>query len=53
MRLTQGCFSYLPDLTEAQIKKQVEYFKENTWISYSNQCFRGFGVLYEYIIHGL
>ena len=25
MRLTQGCFSYLPDLTEAQIKLQVEY----------------------------
>ena len=25
MRVTQGNFSYLPDLTEAQIKKQVEY----------------------------
>ena len=25
MRVTQGSFSYLPDLTEAQIKKQVEY----------------------------
>ena len=25
MRLTQGCFSYLPDLTEAQIKAQVDY----------------------------
>jgi ribulose-bisphosphate carboxylase small chain len=25
VRLTQGSFSYLPDLTEAQIKKQVEY----------------------------
>jgi len=24
-RLTQGCFSYLPDLTDAQIKKQIEY----------------------------
>jgi ribulose-bisphosphate carboxylase small chain len=24
-RLTQGCFSYLPDLTDEQIKKQVEY----------------------------
>jgi ribulose-bisphosphate carboxylase small chain len=25
VRLTQGAFSYLPDLTEAQIKLQVEY----------------------------
>jgi ribulose-bisphosphate carboxylase small chain len=24
-RLTQGCFSMLPDLTDEQIKKQVEY----------------------------
>ncbi len=33
-RLTQGCFSLLPDLTEDQIKKQVEYcIKENFAIS--------------------
>lgn len=25
MRLTQGCFSFLPDLTDAQIEKQVTY----------------------------
>jgi len=24
-RLTQGCFSLLPDLTDAQIKKQIDY----------------------------
>ena len=24
-RISQGCFSYLPDLTDTQIKKQVEY----------------------------
>jgi len=24
-RITQGCFSFLPDLTDEQIKKQVEY----------------------------
>lgn len=24
-RITQGCFSLLPDLTEAQIKKQIDY----------------------------
>jgi len=24
-RLSQGCFSYLPDLSDAQIKKQVDY----------------------------
>ena len=25
MRLTQGCFSFLPDLTDQQIEKQVAY----------------------------
>ena len=25
MRLTQGCFSFLPDLTDEQIEKQVAY----------------------------
>jgi ribulose-bisphosphate carboxylase small chain len=25
VRLTQGCFSFLPDLTDAQIEKQIEY----------------------------
>ena len=25
MRLTQGCFSFLPDLTDAQIEKQISY----------------------------
>jgi ribulose-bisphosphate carboxylase small chain len=24
-RITQGCFSYLPDLTDAEIKLQIEY----------------------------
>jgi len=24
-RITQGCFSLLPDLTNEQIKKQIEY----------------------------
>ena len=31
MRVTQGSFSYLPDLTEAQIKKQVEYMLSKSW----------------------
>jgi ribulose-bisphosphate carboxylase small chain len=31
MRLTQGAFSFLPDLTEAQIQKQVEYCQKNNW----------------------
>jgi ribulose-bisphosphate carboxylase small chain len=31
VRLTQGSFSYLPDLTEAQIKKQVEYMIAQKW----------------------
>ena len=31
MRVTQGSFSYLPDLTEAQIKKQVEYMISKAW----------------------
>ena len=25
MRLTQGCFSFLPDLTDQQIEKQIAY----------------------------
>jgi len=31
VRLTQGAFSYLPDLTEEQIKKQVEYCISKKW----------------------
>ena len=31
MRLTQGSFSFLPDLTDEQIKLQVEYCISNGW----------------------
>jgi ribulose-bisphosphate carboxylase small chain len=31
MRLTQGCFSFLPDLTDGQIGKQVEYCLGKGW----------------------
>ena len=31
MRLTQGCFSFLPDLTDAQIEKQVAYCITKGW----------------------
>ena len=31
MRLTQGCFSFLPDLTDDQIKKQIDYFVSKSW----------------------
>jgi ribulose-bisphosphate carboxylase small chain len=31
MRLTQGSFSFLPDLTEAQIGAQVEYCLQQGW----------------------
>ena len=31
MRLTQGCFSFLPDLTDEQILKQVEYCISKGW----------------------
>ena len=31
MRLTQGCFSFLPDLTDAQIEKQVAYCIDHGW----------------------
>lgn len=31
MRITQGCFSFLPDLNDEQITKQVEYCLENGW----------------------
>jgi ribulose-bisphosphate carboxylase small chain len=31
MRITQGTFSFLPDLTDAQIRAQVEYCLGNGW----------------------
>lgn len=31
MRITQGCFSFLPDLTDEQISAQVEYCLQNGW----------------------
>jgi len=31
MRLTQGCFSFLPDLTDDQIRVQVQYCLDNGW----------------------
>jgi ribulose-bisphosphate carboxylase small chain len=39
MRITQGCFSFLPDLTDAQITKQAQYCIEQGWalgIEYTN-----------------
>ena len=30
-RLTQGQFSFLPDLTDAQITRQIEYALSNNW----------------------
>jgi ribulose-bisphosphate carboxylase small chain len=31
MRITQGTFSFLPDLTDEEIRKQVEYALRNGW----------------------
>jgi ribulose-bisphosphate carboxylase small chain len=31
MRVTQGTFSFLPDLTDAQITSQIEYCLKNGW----------------------
>jgi len=31
VRLTQGSFSFLPDLTDEQIKKQIEYAISENW----------------------
>lgn len=31
MRITQGTFSFLPDLTDAQIRAQVQYAIDNGW----------------------
>jgi ribulose-bisphosphate carboxylase small chain len=31
MRITQGCFSFLPDLTDEQISRQVQYCLEQGW----------------------
>jgi ribulose-bisphosphate carboxylase small chain len=30
-RITQGQFSFLPDLTDEQIKKQIQYALKNKW----------------------
>ncbi|MEQ1615852.1 MAG: ribulose bisphosphate carboxylase small subunit [Hyphomicrobiaceae bacterium] len=31
MRITQGCFSFLPDLSDQQIAAQIEYCLRNDW----------------------
>ncbi len=31
MRITQGAFSFLPDLTDAQVRAQLEYCLKNGW----------------------
>ncbi len=31
MRITQGTFSFLPDLTDEQVRKQIEYCLNNGW----------------------
>jgi ribulose-bisphosphate carboxylase small chain len=31
MRLTQGAFSFLPDLTDTQVRSQIEYCLQNGW----------------------
>jgi ribulose-bisphosphate carboxylase small chain len=31
MRLTQGTFSYLPDLTDDQIRRQIQYCLDRGW----------------------
>ena len=31
MRITQGCFSFLPDLNDEQISAQIEYCLGNNW----------------------
>lgn len=31
MKVTQGCFSFLPDLTDEQVAVQVEYCLNNQW----------------------
>ena len=31
MKITQGQFSFLPDLTDAEISKQIEYALDNGW----------------------
>ncbi len=31
MRVTQGCFSFLPDLSDAQVARQVGYALRNGW----------------------
>ena len=36
MRITQGTFSFLPDLTDKQISAQIEYALKKGWAVVSN-----------------
>jgi ribulose-bisphosphate carboxylase small chain len=36
VRITQGAFSFLPDLTDEQIQKQAEYAISKGWANISN-----------------
>jgi ribulose-bisphosphate carboxylase small chain len=41
MRLTQGTFSFLPDLTDAEIRAQIDYALGNGWscsVEYTNDA---------------
>lgn len=31
MRMTQGTFSYLPDLTDEEVEKQIQYALDSNW----------------------
>ena len=38
MRITQGTFSFLPDLTDEQIEAQLRYALRNGWIRIEAQA---------------
>jgi len=47
MRVTQGAFSFLPDLTDQQIRAQVEYCLRNHWavsVEYTDTYWEMFGM---------
>ncbi|PKO51563.1 MAG: ribulose bisphosphate carboxylase small subunit, partial [Betaproteobacteria bacterium HGW-Betaproteobacteria-21] len=39
MRITQGCFSFLPDLTDDQISAQVQYCLDKGWAVGVEYCY--------------
>ena len=50
MRVTQGTFSFLPDLTDEQIEVQIVYALRNGWAISLLHCVQKFFLLFHSVI---